>query len=119
LVKRSLLAGSELDLKGGIGGDVRRCGEEIPTRRELPGSELDLTALKKQWGCMAAVWDDPMVRSEAGGRKWASRAVISNFGAKAPRFTPWRTGPKTVTSAPKGRRWANCGFSLGNLAAFE
>lgn len=50
---RRELPGSELDLKRDVGGEVRRDGEEIPTRRELPGSELDLTALKKQWGCMA------------------------------------------------------------------
>ena len=32
---------SDLDFKRGLGGDVRRDGEEIPTCQALPGSELD------------------------------------------------------------------------------
>ena len=32
---------SDLDFKRGVSGDVRRDGEEIPTRWALPGSELD------------------------------------------------------------------------------
>jgi len=32
---------SDLDFKRGLGGDVRRDGEEIHTCRALPGSELD------------------------------------------------------------------------------
>ena len=32
---------SDLDFKSGLGGDVRRDGEEIPTCQALPGSEID------------------------------------------------------------------------------
>ena len=32
---------SDLDFKRGLGGDVRRDGEEIPTCQALPGSEID------------------------------------------------------------------------------
>jgi hypothetical protein len=42
VLTRRELPGSELDLKRGVGEDVRRDGEDIPTRQELPGSELDL-----------------------------------------------------------------------------
>ena len=43
---------SDLDFKRGLGGDVRRDGEEIPTCRALPGSELDLkgASMKKSEG---------------------------------------------------------------------
>ena len=32
---------SDLDFKSGLGGDIRRDGEEIPNCQALPGSELD------------------------------------------------------------------------------
>ena len=32
---------SDLDFKRGLGGDIRRDGEEIPTCQALPGSEID------------------------------------------------------------------------------
>ena len=41
VLTRQELPGSDMDLERGVGEDVRRDGEEIPTCQALPGSEID------------------------------------------------------------------------------